>query len=66
MTNGYEDKCDAGLKTGWYRFKVNGADAVMPTSCVQVRTYSKKESLVLGGLMSDPKKHNQSLYRERR
>ncbi|KAK7105251.1 von Willebrand factor D and EGF domain-containing protein-like [Littorina saxatilis] len=28
--------CDYGLVAGWYRFKLNGSDAVMPTYCVPV------------------------------
>ena len=26
-------KCDNNLEVGWYRFKMNGADAEIPTSC---------------------------------
>ena len=35
VTNGGGRRCD-NRPAGWYRFKLNGVDAVMPTSCVQV------------------------------
>ena len=28
--------CDAYLESGWYRFLVNGTDATLPTTCVEV------------------------------
>lgn len=30
--------CDVYMETGWYRFLVNGTDATIPTSCVQVNS----------------------------
>ena len=35
--------CDRDLKHGWCRFKLNGADAVMPTSAVEVTDYNNND-----------------------
>ncbi|KAK7089188.1 pancreatic secretory granule membrane major glycoprotein GP2-like [Littorina saxatilis] len=34
VNNGKQLLCDRDLSPGWYRFFLNGADAVMPTYCV--------------------------------
>ena len=37
---GEADLCDAYLQSGWYRFLVNGTDANLPTTCVEVEGLS--------------------------
>ena len=32
--------CDMDLVEGWYRFLLNGTNAVIPTSCVEVRVHT--------------------------
>ncbi|KAL8580423.1 hypothetical protein ACOMHN_054337 [Nucella lapillus] len=32
--SGYEDMCDKQINPGWYRFQLNGENAVIPTSCI--------------------------------
>ena len=32
--------CDSRLAEGWYRFLLNGTNAVIPTSCVEVRVHT--------------------------
>ena len=37
VTEGFGSVCDDSLTEGWYRFLLAGADAVIPTDCVQVK-----------------------------
>ena len=37
--NSTQDHKDDGLQPGWYRFLLNGTNAVMPTTCVYVSRY---------------------------
>ena len=40
VRTGIGANADRTLKTGWYRFLLGGADAVMPTACVPVTSPS--------------------------
>jgi len=43
--------CDNGLTQGWYRFKSNGHDVNMPTSCVDVNHCGTVDPIWLQGTL---------------